>query len=674
MEAGRTDFGGTTTFVNRKAFKRYIEAQEYHTEPIRLDVKHMQENRMRIHRSSPLSSTIETRVRHLLSGGIKIKASVIQRLGLRHDEITKQNASLAGATERQHFVQGVAFITASSAEDRMPIVLNPDEICVHVSFIGEHRRVFLVESRLPFKRRGAAAAAAVDAPEFFNLNTEESEWNGGGSSDAPPRHEFPWVLTSENAEFLAFSARFITPAWSLTQLEAFCNTTFKSAAMADTRRANPSVLHIHTAKDVMGEKLEGDYVTQGSGADARARRLEEKREVAAIHFEYTGKMDEMLEVASDLRSRLLDLERKQNPQLDPINDGPLYPTEPVDRTRKEPVPVGYTAVAAPTADVPPHLIASYEIIRESAGEVAGVPPALFGGSRSIIAANQTVLNTLQATLASRREVLGPVLEAVFWETYKYLIVEVELKEQRKQKSRKPAAAAVAAAAATADPQMGPILALRGRVEGWTKREAKEAAALMEEKSALETYRLQVDFMGFADPILAKELLAAGVITAKMFCTMVAGYSGLSLSNFEMDALEAQLKRKEELADIAVEVERVKRDLLQADLKLKEQAIKAGAAAAAAAAAAPQVPGAEARPPVMRVTTRSSAAAAATKNTPTPEPQVGGKRKEPSYAQVEGKSVDRKQMRFGGGKAMGTGRLSAKSHLPPPGTQGPHASR
>jgi hypothetical protein len=659
MWKGRTDFAGCTTFTNAKAFARYIKQCECHTEPMELNMEHIKENVARIRRNPSLSTAIETRVTHLTSGRLRVQDGALKLLGLRADDIGRQYAKFTMEVERQLYAQGVAWGTASSTGDKAPIVLKPEDLIVHISFVSEHRRVFLVRSRLPFKKRGQKTA-----PEIQPLDIYTDDMSGAGHSNA---FEFPFVLTFENADYAAEAAKYYTPAWSLKQLESFFNSAMRSAATADTRRANPSVLQIHSAPDnsEIG-KVDPDHVGQGSGAEAYSRRMEEKREIASIHFEYSEKMDELLTAAAEMRARITEMERKQNAQTDDLTGGPLYNTEPLAPTRKELIATGYTAVPAPIAEVPPHLVHSAELTREAAGESAGVPPALFGGSRGTINHNQTVLNTFQATIASRRHVLGPICEAMFFETYKYLIVAAVRKQaaaaaSEKPKTRRPAAAA-AEAAAEGDQPGALTLEQRAEVEGWLVRETKEAKALTEEKTMFEEYRLKLDFMGMADPMLTQELMNRRMVTAPVVCELVSGYSGLSIQNFDVDSLAREMKRQEDLADLAVEMDKVKLEILKAELKLKQAALEA------AEAVAPQAPGTAG--PQAAAAKSSSVSSTPAKN----NPKVGEKRKTPAYEQVEGKSVDRKLAKFGAGKAMGTGKLSAKVHAPPPSGRGPHAVR
>src|SRR4051812_45107245 len=127
MQKGRTDFAGCTTFTNAKKFAAYLRQLDYHTAPVELNHKHIKENRARVARNPSLSSAIQTRVTHLTSGGVKVQDGALALLGLRREDINKQYATFAGELEWQHYTQGVGFLTASSAEERSPIVLKPED-------------------------------------------------------------------------------------------------------------------------------------------------------------------------------------------------------------------------------------------------------------------------------------------------------------------------------------------------------------------------------------------------------------------------------------------------------------------------------------------------------------------------------------------------------------------
>jgi hypothetical protein len=645
---GWTYYGGVTTFTNRDRCNRFIKSQKYHTELAIVPVAQFKARRELVTNSSALTANGDSLIRHLLCGGTSVPNPP---MGMRRDYIEQMMRAYVQDAQRVLYVYGVLWTTCSETDDPYPIALDPDDIVVSVAIINSHERVFLVESKINYS----------------------SAYGNNGSRGTPGKkekhHEFPFVITTIDSVFLNQTRKFVTSLDSLTQIENFTNTTLGAAVQADARRSNPSAALVRMPQSGVEQKVARDWGYQGSGADAARQRVSENAEVAALQFEMMNERDAVSAVITELRRRTQQAEnREAPPQVDEVTGGPKYKTVVIADTRKESIPSGYTVVGLPAATPPPHLIPAWDIRRESAGEVAGVPLALHGGTRTPIAVNQTVQYTFQAALESRRIVLILVCQQVFYEMYKDRMIDYEIKERVEGKARNTRRRTTKGGEDTDDESQQPgSISTFGWTTGHLTNEKKEQ--MHEDLEALrEKYLLHIDFAGFADPLMTDRMYAADMISEESLINFSAAYSGLSKDNFDLARLKEARKKSERMKDLLIEQEELKVKLLEADLKLKRvqaDAVVASTAAATAAAAAGPAAGAGAGAGAGK--TRPAAAAAAATTT-----GVGEKRK--ASSQLEAPSVDTGMMKFGAGKRSGTGQLSAKVHSQSATKQRPHAKR
>ena len=621
-ERGRTYYAGVTTFVDRDKCVRFLHSQPHYTELQVVDVEQFRMKRKLVINSSALTAASETMLRQLLSGGTSIPDPP---MGMRRDDLEYMMRAFVRDAQRVAFTYGVAFLTCSMSEDPFLIALEPDDLIVSVANINSNERVYLVESKLPYKSPSSGSGSG-------SLGTTMSL-----ARQRRKRHKFPFVITFEDSVFLNQTREFVTALDSLQQIENFTNSALAAAVKADARRSDPSAALIQTAPTAVDQKVMRDMSYSGSGADVKLQRASDNASMAALQFEFMHQMDAMAALLAETRRRTQEVENRNAPkQVDEVTGGPKYKNAVIADTRKEPIPVGYTVVGLPAAAPPPHLIPTHDVRRESAGEVSGVPPALFGGTRSPVAVNQMVLSTFMATLESRRVVLVPLCQAVFYETFKDKMIEYEIKERLEKsltkrrrtgepddESQQPGAAAT-------------FEWTKGRLNAEEKEQKEDDLKMLREK-----YLLKIDFCGFADPLMTERMYASDMINEEALVTFTAAYSGLSKNNFDLARMKESRQQSQKLKELTIKQEELKVKLLQADLQMKlSQAAGAGSAAAGAANPKPTAAAA------------AAAAAAAVAS-------AGIKRK--ATTQLEPPSVDTGLAKFGPGKTAGTGKLSSKVH-------------
>lgn len=645
--SGVTKYANVTTFVDRDECLAFLARQVWHTPLKIVPTVQFQQNSSNVNNSSAATASRDMLSRQLLSGGV----SVTPPPGMDKTALELSTRQFVHESQRTLFTHGSGVFSCTLTPERECIALKQEELLIEVANINSDERVYVVQSKLPYTHKDSEA------------QTDESK---------KKKHRYPFAIVVENSDFMYSSPIYQTAIRSLIQIESLTNSTLNATVKADARNSHPGSLLIKTAPTTTDEKIDRDYTGPGSGALATQQRMMQNRTLAAMQFQVRNQTDAMQAQIARLTEHIQNSERLQKQSKDEVTGGDRYPTDVIPNSRKDIIPAGLTAIAEPAARAPPHVIGVHDIRRESVGEVSGVPPALTGGTRTPVAVNQTVLAVLMATLESWRHILVPLVEAVFWEAHKFDFLDAEMLEQQR-KAKTTAAAAVDASESEGEEEeeenakpkrrrVGEYDELQEpgsaprfkRTPGRPSNEQKKAEAEREAEMVSKLrkkYRLNLDFHGFADPLMTERMYAAEMLNEEKMVLFSAAYSGLSANNFDTKRLKEARERKLNLEKILAEQEQVKLELLKADLKLKQKELvtesKAPAAAAAAAAASDSAPKAAA----------GSGAGA------------GAKRKAPTHGTLEAPSVDRGLMKFAAGKTAGTGKLSAKVNTMPPATGG-----
>jgi hypothetical protein len=288
-------------------------------------------------------------------------------------------------------------------------------------------------------------------------------------------------------------------------------------------------------------------------------------------------------------------------------------------------------------------------MRDCAGEAVGVPPALFGGGNNPIAVNQTVLNTLNATIERWRGIITSICGMIFHRTYEKEILGQASRIAKEIESKEPEVVKPEPASELKDGTKSPgskrrkvgSAGFQVTVEQLQGLETESKQSRLEASVAKlkETFFLRIELPGLADPLLARQLWDLNAVNEEVFAKWFEGYTGLRSGDVDTKRMRIGFDLKVEAEKLRVEEQRLRVEAARLELAERSRAAHAQVAAEAVSNA------------------RELRSLSGHKR------KKEGEEENTTYATLEGPSVDRDMAKYGAGKAAGTGKLASKAKRP-----------
>lgn len=206
------------------------------------------------------------------------------------------------------------------------------------------------------------------------------------------------------------------PLRALSNIAQYRNSIMQCTAMAVARAALPQVFITQSEAKVSEEKPMRDYLRVGAKANLAAKD-------AAMAHAMQASRDATMQFHADNLTQKQSLAGFQGaqslftsaPQLDATTGVPVYSPASWQFTSlpREYLAAHQDVTAVPASHPPTGITELSSRYDTEVAQIWGVPESLWGSTRSSMATNQTVLNTLYTTLQATRRDLQIIFEVVF---------------------------------------------------------------------------------------------------------------------------------------------------------------------------------------------------------------------------------------------------------------------